>query len=527
MKKLLSLVLSVLMLVTAVPTAAFAAQGPVDQLPKTGTVNITMNKDGESKASMCDPLFAKTAKVTLAGEQATLEILVANPVPGFPEEGKDGTVKNVALSFQGKQYKAESLVGSGAEMTVKGDNPALGLKKGDKIPAQVLTFTVPKTILDTQLVSASAYVSVVMNTDVDFRMDMGDVQWIDAPANFQVMVRQDGKPYLTWDAVEGADEYEIERADGDGEFKYFYTAKGTSLRHGSAKTNMTYTYRIRAMVNGVGGQWVEGDAVQATLAAPEISVTINSDGKPVISWTAVKGAEAYEVIFGVPNASFEHLYGTKTGTRVTHGSAKSSEVYVYAVKAKADGVEGQLSQMVTVGDLAAPKTELATRSSDGKPYLTWDKVPGADHYMVYRKEGKNGSYKLLKGDVKGTSLRNSSAKPGTTYYYYVVAVSEYGDVSRKSTTRYITCDCARPDVTARLKDGKPYLTWGKVSGAIKYEVYRSVNGQGFELLTTVKGTSLRNGSAKSGQTCKYRVKAICSNKYGNSALSYIDTVKVK
>ena len=354
---------------------------------------------------------------------------------------------------------------------------------------------------------------------------------VDAPANFTAVIRDDGKPYLTWDAVEGADEYEIQRADGDGDFAAFFSPKATStsLRHGSAKVGETYTYRIRAIVDGQASEWVESETVQATLAAPEISVTINSKGKPYITWTKVEGAEEYEVIYGVPSASFEHLYSTKTGLRVTHGRAKAGETYVYAVAAKANGEYGQLSQMITITTpaLATPETKLANRASDGKPVLSWDKVDGADHYEVYRKVGKNGEYQLLKGDVKGTSLRNGTAKAGTTYYYYVVAVSADGGKSVKSSTRYITCDLARPDVTARLRDGKPYLTWGKVSGAIKYEVYRSVDGQGFELLTTVKGTSLRNGSAKSGQTCKYRVKAICSNKYGNSALSYIDTVTVK
>ena len=503
---------------------------PVETSGMAGTMPVTMLKENKDAPSMCDDMFAANAAVELQGPNAVIRLLVANPIPGYPDEGKDGTIKDMTLTFQGKKYKAESLLGSGAMMTVKKDNTLFGLKKGEKIPAQVLSFTVPKAVLEAGTVAASAYVNVVMNSDVDFRIQMGNVQWIPAPAGFQVTVREDGKPYLTWDTVEGADKYEIQRADGQGDFQKFYaTSKGTSdsLRHGSAKAGETYTYRIRAIVDGYAGTWAVSEPVQATLAAPEIHVTVNSKGKPVITWDKVAGAQEYEVLCGVPDASFEHLYGTKTGTHVTHGTANTGATYVYAVIAKANGVESQLSKRITVTALAAPVTHLENRASDGKPVLTWDQVPGADHYDVYRKVGKNGSYKLLKGDLHGTSLRNGSAKAGTTYYYYVVAVSAKGGESLQSAVKYITCDLARPDVTARLKDGKPYLTWDKVSGAIKYEVYRSVNGGSYKLLTTVKGTSLRNGSAKSGQTCKYRVKAICSNKYGNSALSYIDTVKVK
>ena len=354
---------------------------------------------------------------------------------------------------------------------------------------------------------------------------------IPAPGSFQVVVRSDGKPYLTWDAVEGADRYEVQRAIDDGAFQDFYQPKSTStaLRNGSAVPGNVYRYRIRAVVGGEAGPWATANGVMACCAQPKVEVSHNSDGKPVLTWDKVEYAQKYDVLRSVDGGPFTHLTYA-SGTRLTNSSAKPGVTYRYQVVAvsgvsDADSIPAQTPAVQC--SMAAPALKLTTRASDGKPCLTWEKVDGADHYKVYRKVGKSGTYSLLKGDVQGTSLRNSSTKPGTTYYYYVVAVAADGTESERSSIKYITCDCARPNVTARLKNGKPYLTWGKITGAIKYEVYRSVNGGSYDLLTTVKGTSLTNGSAKKGQTCKYRVKAICSNKYGNSALSYIDTVKVQ
>ena len=67
--------------------------------------------------------------------------------------------------------------------------------------------------------------------------------------------------------------------------------------------------------------------------------------------------------------------------------------------------------------------------------------------------------------------------------------------------------------------GKPSLSWGKVTGAVKYEIYK--NGQ---LLTTVTGTSYTDTAAQAGESCTYTVKAINKLADYNSALSKAVTV---
>ena len=76
-------------------------------------------------------------------------------------------------------------------------------------------------------------------------------------------------------------------------------------------------------------------------------------------------------------------------------------------------------------------------------------------------------------------------------------------------------------------DGKPILRWDKVDGAVKYEVYRSVNGGAYSAFYTTTGTKVTNGSARSGQMYSYKVRAVCDNRYGNSAFSDPVNVRVK
>ena len=68
-----------------------------------------------------------------------------------------------------------------------------------------------------------------------------------------------------------------------------------------------------------------------------------------------------------------------------------------------------------------------------------------------------------------------------------------------------------PTVTATniASSGKIKLTWTAVDDAVKYEVWRSASkNSGYTKLTTVKGTSCTNTSAKSGETYYYKVRAI-------------------
>ena len=71
----------------------------------------------------------------------------------------------------------------------------------------------------------------------------------------------------------------------------------------------------------------------------------------------------------------------------------------------------------------ASESALATmfrNATNGKPVIKWAKISGAVKYEVQRATSKNGKYSLMK-TVTGTSLTNTSAKAGKTYYYKVKA----------------------------------------------------------------------------------------------------------
>ena len=162
---------------------------------------------------------------------------------------------------------------------------------------------------------------------------------------------------------------------------------------------------------------------------------------------------------------------------------------------------------------AAP-TVTMTYSDSGKPKLTWNAVSGATSYRVFRSESRGTGYSLL-GTTTATSYTNTGAAVGKTYYYRVKAVNNVGTsgYSNIVSGKAKTAAPAAPSVTiGNSSTGKPQLTWKAVSGAVKYEVYRSTRqNSGYSLLGTTTSTSYVNTGASTGTTYYYRVKAVNRN----------------
>ena len=340
-----------------------------------------------------------------------------------------------------------------------------------------------------------------------------------------------GKPYLKWNAVDGAVKYEVYYSTSrDGTYNLLYRPTGTTLKHGSANAGTTYYYKVRAVnASGTQGEFSNIDLRTCDLPRPDVKPSTRSDGKPILTWQAIPGAVKYEIYARMDDGDFTRLTAV-TGTKLTHSSAKPGHTYTYKVRALASRSAANSAwsyfDTIQVEGASTPELTVTNTSSTGKPYLKWTAVDGAVKYEVYYSTSKTGTYKLLYRP-NGTTLKHGSANAGTTYYYKVRAVDANGAKGEFSPYKLRTCDLARPNVTVKLRSGHPYLDWQTISGAVKYEVYCSVDGGSLQKLTTVSGSRLTHSSAKSGHTYRYRVKAIASKSSANSAYSYYDTITVK
>lgn len=168
--------------------------------------------------------------------------------------------------------------------------------------------------------------------------------------------------------------------------------------------------------------------------------------------------------------------------------------------------------------------QIMITTESGRPKISWDAVNGADKYWVYRSvDGETFDYYTR---TDKPSFTDGSTSIGTTYHYAVKAVAVLGerDVSSgRSTAQSIQCRPAAPSVSIYRASGKPQLKWNAVSGAAKYWVYRSTDGMNFKYYDSTAKTSYTNTGALLGTKYHYRVKAVAVVNGKNVASAYNGT----
>ena len=188
-----------------------------------------------------------------------------------------------------------------------------------------------------------------------------------------------------------------------------------------------------------------------------------------------------------------------------------------------DDYHGDITWVAFKDTPDAPRVSVANVASSGKIKLSWKKVTGATKYEVYRATSRTGSYSRITTTIS-TTIINTRAEAGKTYYYYILAVADNGKKSDKSNIVSRTCDLPQPEVSVSnvASSGKIRISWKKIDGAAKYEVYRATSKNGtYTLLKTTTSTSLTNTTVTAGNTYYYKVKAIASKSAANSAESEI------
>ena len=164
---------------------------------------------------------------------------------------------------------------------------------------------------------------------------------------------------------------------------------------------------------------------EETLVSPTVKPSyVGASGKPYIYWSAVDGANRYEVYrSGSKDGTYSFLDST-ANLNYTDSKANVGTTYYYKVKAlAADGTDSSLSAAVAITcRCARPVVKTDYWASTGKPYIKWDAVDGAGKYYIYRSGTRNGTYTLL-GTTTATNYTDSKANAGYTYYYKVQAIS--------------------------------------------------------------------------------------------------------
>jgi chitodextrinase len=167
----------------------------------------------------------------------------------------------------------------------------------------------------------------------------------------------------------------------------------------------------------------------------------------------------------------------------------------------------QIIDRITAGfnPIAAPTGLQVTDTTDNSVSLSWSQVSGANGYNIYR----NG-VKVNSATVTGTTFTDNNLNSGSTYTYFVKALSTSGAESTSSDS--VTAKTTGTPPAVQIPNGLTAtditpnsitLTWQVAAGAETYRVYRDGNKIADVNLLSYKDTSLTSGTQY-----KYQVSSV-------------------
>ena len=333
-----------------------------------------------------------------------------------------------------------------------------------------------------------------------------------------------GKPVLSWNKIAGAKKYEIWRSVDGAAFKKLTTTTKTTYTDSKATNGAECTYKVKALgsKSSYNGNFSEVAGCYVTCAAPSLTAKVDTaTGKPSLSWKKVTGAESY-AIYRSTNGGEIAFLAEVTATSYLDEATEADNKYTYYVVAvgKSEVFDSVASAEKTVTVTVGQPKLTGSIDEQGKAVLSWEAVEDAVQYVIYRSTKATKSYKQLTV-VTDLSYIDTTITPGKTYYYKVIAQGENSESAYSSYVK-LSGKCAQPvaGVEINVKSGKPVITWEKITGAKKYEIYRATSEDGkYSKIGTSTKTSYTDTKASVGTTYYYKVVAAGSKSAYNSKQS--------
>ena len=142
-----------------------------------------------------------------------------------------------------------------------------------------------------------------------------------------------GKPYITWNTVDGAAKYEVYRSGSrDGSYTLVSTCAGTSYTDTKANAGYIYYYKIKAVssVNTAANSYMSAAVHERCHCAKPVVTITTYGGHPYLRWSAVTGAASYDIYRSTDGKNYVK-YASTTGNGYVNNSASAGAVYYYKV----------------------------------------------------------------------------------------------------------------------------------------------------------------------------------------------------
>ncbi len=372
---------------------------------------------------------------------------------------------------------------------------------------------------------------VIPEEDLPDVENVSKARTLEAPSGLSATHTWQGVMTLTWNSTSDADAYLLMyKAANQTEYGVLTITDRTSYSTDALDRTLVYYFRVFAVELDKAGEIINQSAPSGTYAYIVLGDAVIDDprGKDSstirLTWKAVPGANRYDVMMSVHGADDWKIVRTDLkGALCDIRDLSFNETYDFRVIPKrlfSNGtvVSGNPSYVLMVGSPMETPSFTNYEWKENGLQLTWDAIPGATGYVIYRRsfdDVPTAYQKLVVLTEPVTSYIDTTMDPSTVYYYFVYSFRNCEPEGWRcfSLKGEIGMGVWMPAVTnlqgLSLLTGGTRLSWDAEPGANYYDVYISTSANQTPKPTgRVSKPAGSHSNSVLGKTYYYRVRPV-------------------
>ncbi len=313
------------------------------------------------------------------------------------------------------------------------------------------------------------------------------------PTGVTVTSKTTSSVSLAWVRVKNATAYKVYTATS---FAGPYTLFGTSFTNSQMVTPLlgstNYYFTVSAQVGGVYSPQ-STPVLGITNSPPLVPALYAGNAQVKVTWSFVTGASTYSVLRSTDSVNFTTIQAGLVGISFNDLTAVNGQLYFYEISAIFPGetLTSASSVGVTPGVTPlAPSGITMTANTDGTDVtFNWAQVSGADSYNIYLATTSGGPWGApYQKTSSSTGNTISGLTPGIVYYMSVSSLNGLLESTLAPQMSFVPA-VTPPAPQLLVVSPNVSVSWSAVSGASKYDIFRSVDGVNFSILISNLATT--------------------------------------
>jgi len=324
---------------------------------------------------------------------------------------------------------------------------------------------------------------------------------VPAPGGVQASSLSSDSIMLSWNAVSEAIGYKIYRSNSSAGSYTLRNSVGTTTSYtdNGLSPSTIYYYKVSTLHNN--GESAQSSPVSASTSAEApiqpptgLNASALSSSSIQVTWSGVSGATGYRVYRSSSASGAYNLTGSAASSPYTDNGLSSGTTYYYKVSSVKDSQESVQSSTYASattqtggGTIDYPPTMptglVVSSVYSGSITLTWNSVPTATSYNVYRSNTQTGAEAKINTSPVTSASYTDSVPAGASYFYKVTGVNSSGESPRSSAafafaaSHYALSNYSSVQTLSLAASGRHYYRLAVTQGASYTIEWQNGNNQ--------------------------------------------------